>query len=341
MAVKYQDYYEILGVDRAVSQDAVQSSYRKLARKYHPDINKDPKAEDKFKQINEAYEVLGDAENRKKYDLLGMNWHMGDDFSPPPGWGQQGPGRSTGDGGFAFDLGGFGKSNVGDSGFSDFFDSIFGGFGRSEREKDNGFSGMFNSRSTAGRTTRGRDHEAELTVSLEDAYRGGKKTISLTTTETGGDGMQRTGTKSYQVNIPQGVTDGRKLRLPGQGGKGSNGSQAGDLLLTVRIAKHGRISIDGKNLEVIVPITPWEAALGSMIRVPLVEGVAEINLPAGIESEKRIRIKGKGLGNTKDGRGDLFARIRIRVPKSLTEEERALFSELAEKSEFRPRDTSQ
>ena len=337
MPVKYQDYYELLGVDRNASQDDVQSAYRKLARKFHPDINKSSGAEDEFKRINEAYEVLGDAEKRKKYDQLGMNWQMGDDFSPPPGWEPFGD-RSTGGRSFSFDFGNAEDSRFGESGFSDFFDTLFGGFGRTERQDDGNFSVFFDGRNTSRRQSRGSDHEADLTISLEDAYRGGRKNISLKIQEAVPNGERRTSTKSYQVTIPRGVTDGKKLRLPGQGGKSAGAAKAGDLLLTVRIAKHRRFRVDGKNLETTVPVTPWEAALGSKIRVPLVDGTAEIDLPPGIESEKRIRIKGKGLGNAPEGKGDLYARVRISVPTRLTQEERELFSKLAKRSSFRPRD---
>jgi len=336
MAVTYQDYYETLGVERSAPQDKIQSAYRKLARKYHPDINKNADAEEKFKQINEAYEVLGDPEKRKKYDQLGHNWQNGDDFTPPPGWDfrTQG-GQNTGD--FSFEFG--------DSGFSDFFESLFGGFGRHTREQDDGFGGtgfsnIFGGRTRRQQAVRGQDHEAELTISLEDAYRGGKKSVTLSAVEHGPDGRPRQTTKSYQVTIPKGVTDGKRLRLPGQGGKARSASgtvAAGDLYLTVRIGAHPRFSVHGKDIEVNVPVTPWEAALGSTIQVPLVQGSAEITLPEGIESGKRIRLKGKGLGNQKEGRGDLYARIQVMVPKNLTAKEKELFEQLAKTSSFKPR----
>jgi curved DNA-binding protein len=338
MAVTYQDYYEILGLQRSAKQNEIQSAYRKLARKYHPDVNKSPDAEDKFKRINEAYEVLGDAEKRKKYDQLGMNWQMGDDFSPPPGWDFR---SSTGSrrarpetNGYSFSFDGFDGN-----GFSDFFETLFGGFGRHTREEDVGPSGMFNRRpsgSATGRRRTGVDHEAEIEISLEEAYRGSRKTVTLSAVEAGPDGRERTTTKSLQLKIPEGVTDGKRLRLPGQGAKPGNGEGPGDLYLTVRIAKHPRFTVRGKHLETVVRVTPWEAALGSKIEIPLVAGSAEVTLPPGIESEKRIRIKGKGLGGS-DGRGDLYARIRIVVPGKITDRERELYTELSKVSEFRPR----
>lgn len=326
MAVKYQDYYEILGVPRNASQDTIQSTYRKLARKYHPDINNAKGAEDKFKQIGEAYEVLGNAEKRKKYDQLGKNWHMGEDFSPPPGWSSAATGntgRSTG--GFEFE--GFG------SGFSDFFDTLFGGFGRSRDEDEDpvtyAFSGQFN--------RKGQDHEAELTIPLDDAYRGARRSISLKTVVSDGSGRQRTINKTYDVQIPKGVTEGKRLRLGGQGGDGSGEGKRGDLYLTIHIAPHAQFRVSGKDIEVDVPVTPWEAALGAKVSVPLVEGSAQITLPPGIESGRKIRVRNKGLGGSGADSGHLYALIKIVVPDNLSPEERRLFEELAKVSKFSPR----
>lgn len=338
MAVKFQDYYETLGISRDASQEQVQSAYRKLARKYHPDINKDSGAEEKFKKINEAYEVLKDPEKRKKYDQLGENWQSGDDFTPPPGWenfdfgqGSRGRQRTQGaPGGFNFSFDG------GGGGFSDFFESLFGGLG-----------GFGDARATQGRQRRspfgeqwsqpGQDHEAELTISLEDAYRGGKKSVSLQTAETDADGRVRQSTRTYQVAIPKGVTNGKRLRLSGQGGSGSAGGKSGDLYFTIRIAPHPVFRVSDKDLETDVPVTPSEAALGATISVPLVSGSAQIKIPAGIASGKKIRLKGKGLGNAKEGRGDVYAVIKIVVPKDLSERERELYKDLAEASQYNPR----
>ena len=333
MAVTYQDYYKTLGIDRKASQDEIQSAYRKLARKYHPDVNQKPGAEEKFKNINEAYEVLGEPENRKKYDQLGMNWKMGQEFTPPPGWNRSFRGASGGPtgGGFRFS---FDDADEGNSGFSDFFDSLFGGLGRQEREGDTGFSGLFNRRRPG--SNRGQDHDVELEISLEDAFVGGKRNITLATQNDAGS--QSGTTKSFYVTIPKGVADGKRLRLQGQGGQGAGGGNAGDLFLTIRIAKHTTYAVDGKDVEVTVPITPSEAALGATIDVPLVRGKAEIKLPAGIESDKRIRIKGRGLGTANEGKGDLYARIRIVVPPELSPRERELYEQLQKATEYRPRE---
>jgi curved DNA-binding protein len=325
MAVKYQDYYEILGVPRDASQEKIQSSFRGLARKYHPDINKEKGAEDKFKRIGEAYEVLGDPDKRKKYDQLGMNWHTGDDFSPPPGWNARSTRGPSGQGGFEFE--GFGE------GFSDFFESIFGGFGR-PRGAGPGAATF----SRTGPTARkGQDLDAELTIPLEDAYSGARRSITLKTVASDSDGRSKTVNKTLEVAIPKGVVEGKKLRLGGQGGEGSGGGKRGDLYLTIHMADHPRFRNVGKDLEVDVPVTPWEAALGAKIGVPLVEGTAQITLPSGITSGKKLRVRGKGLGGSGEERGNLYAIVKIVVPDSLSAEERRLFEELAQVSRFSPR----
>jgi curved DNA-binding protein len=319
-AVKYQDYYETLDVPRNAAQDKIQASYRKLARKYHPDLNKEKGAEERFKQVGEAYEVLGDAEKRKKYDQLGRNWHTGDDFSPPPGW--QPAGAQRGNTGFAFD--GFGE------GFSDFFDSLFGGFGKQRAPENNRgpFGAVFNKK--------GPDHEAELTIPLEDAFRGARRSISLKTTVSEGPGRSKTVNKKLEVAIPKGVSEGKRLRLGGQGGN-SAGGKRGDLYLTIHIAPHPKFRVVGSNIEVDVPVTPWEAALGGDITVPLIDGTARITLPPGITTGKKVRVKGKGLPNKGEEKGDLYATMKIVVPETLSKKEKELFQELAEISQFKPR----
>ena len=320
MAVKYQDYYEILGVPRNAPQKKIQTEYRKLARMYHPDLNKEKGAEDRFKRVGEAYEVLGDPQKRKKYDQLGRNWQMGDDFSPPPGW--QSAGAERRNGRFVFE--GFGE------GFSDFFDSLFGGFGKQRSsEKDTGpFGGVINKK--------GPDHEAELTIPLEDAFRGARRNISLKTTVSEGPGRSKTVNKKLEVTIPKGVSEGKRLRLGGQGGDGAGGER-GDLYLTIHIAPHPKFRVVGSNIEVDVPVTPWEAALGGEITVPLIDGTARITLPPGITTGKKIRVKGKGLAGKGEPSGDLYATVKIVVPDKLSTKEKKLFQELAEISQFKPR----
>jgi curved DNA-binding protein len=323
MAVKFQDYYETLGVDRKVSQEQIQAAYRKLARKLHPDVNKSPDAEEKFKRVNEAYEVLRDQEKRRRYDSLGEDWQAGQDFKPPPGWeffgarpgtGQPGAGR-----GFRFDIFGGDFEESPFSGFSDFFEMLFGaasnGHGRVRRP----------GRAAWTQAAPGPDQEAEITISLEEAHRGVRKTLALP------------GGKTLEVNIPAGATDGHRLRLRGQGGSGEGGAEAGDLYLRVRFAPHPLFRLNGQDLEVEVPVTPWEAALGARIEVPLLEGKATLKLAAGAQSGQRLRLRGKGLARRSGGQGDLYAVIRIVVPASLGQRERELYEELSQVSSFRPR----
>lgn len=332
MAVKYQDYYEILGVPRTASKDQIQSAYRKLARKYHPDINKKAGAEDKFKKIGEAYEVLKDPGKRKKYDQLGENWHMGDDFSPPPEWDTSGRSTSNRSGAFRFNFDGFEGS-----GFSDFFDILFGEdfdeFGTTRKAATDPWSELTGKE----RNRQGEDHEVEITISLLDAYRGGKKNISVKTVETTNTGQTKESVKSYEVNIPKGVSDGKRLRLSGQGGAGGPGASPGDLYFIIRISPDPRFRIRGENLETDVRVTPWEAALGARITIPMVDGSAEIKIPAGIQSGKKIRVKGKGLRGAKGKDGDLYAIVKIVVPDSLSSKEKDLFEQLSRVSSFNPR----
>lgn len=325
--MEYKDYYKILGVDKKSSKEEISRAFKKLARKYHPDLNPDDKtAEDKFKEINEAYEVLKDEEKRKLYDQLGPNWQHGQDFRPPPGY------ENVHFGGFG---GGGGAQGFDASGFSDFFETIFGGMGggmggasfRSGAGGDPFGRGGFSSR-----PRRGSDAEASLDLSLEEAYRGGSKTISLTEHEPGG----RPRTKTLNVNIPAGVKDGARIRLAGQGNPGMSGGPAGDLFLRVRIQPHGRYYLDGNNIVTDLAVTPWEAALGASVRVPTMDGEVEMKLPAGVDSGRKLRIRGRGLGQGAN-KGDLLVRVMIKSPKELTDEQRELWEKLAEASDFDPR----
>ncbi|MEW5814435.1 MAG: DnaJ C-terminal domain-containing protein [Spirochaetota bacterium] len=323
MAVKYQDYYESLGIDRSATQEEIQSAYRRRARKYHPDVNKSKDAEEKFKQIGEAYEVLKDPSKRAKYDQLGANWKAGQDFNPPPEWDFSfNPFNSTGGEAFHFD--GFGGS-----GFSDFFEMLFG--------DAFGVFGPGKKRPSSGWALKGQDQEAELTLPLEEAYRGGKKTITLESGVSGFNGRVQKKMRSFEITIPAGITDGRRLRLAGQGLPGISGGRNGDLYLKICIAPHSLFRVKERDIEMDVPVTPWEAALGAAIEVPLVAGRASLKLPAGTQTGQRIRLKGKGL-RTPDGTiGDLYAIIQIVIPKVLSRREHELFEELARISEFRPR----
>jgi curved DNA-binding protein len=323
MAVTFQDYYQTLGVNRAASQDEIRRAYRKLARKYHPDVNKAKDAEEKFKQVNEAYEVLKDPEKRKLYDQLGANWKAGQEFRPPPGWENVHFEFRGSPGAEEFDLGG---------GFSDFFEMLFGG-----RRSAMGGGGAGGRAAKATWSMAGQDHEAEITVRLEDSYYGATRTITLQGQEVDDQGRLRTTSRTYDVRIPAGVTDGSRIRLAGKGGPGIGGGSPGDLFLKARIEPHPRFRVDGHDLQVEVPVTPWEAALGATVEVPVVEGTANLKIPPGIQSGQKLRLRGKGLPRRDDRRGDLFAMVKIVVPKTLTERERELFAEMAKVSGFNPR----
>lgn len=326
MSVEYKDYYKVLGVDKSSSQDEISKAYKKLARKYHPDLNPNDKtAEDKFKEMNEAYEVLKDPEKRKLYDRLGPNWQHGQDFQPPPGFENMH---------FNFQGGGGGGAGFDASGFSDFFETIFGGMGG--RGQAGGFGGAGGDyfRQSGPRARRGRDAEAQIELSLEEAYRGGGKAISLQEQVPG----QMPRTKTLQVNIPAGVKNGAKIRLSGQGNPGMGGGAAGDLYLKIRIAPHAVYTLDDNNVVYDLPLAPWEAALGAKVRVPTLDGDVDITVPAGSDSGQKLRLRGRGLGQGAK-KGDQFVRLMLKSPKNLTDEEKALWQKLADGSSFQPRES--
>ncbi len=334
--MKFRDYYEVLGVKRDAKQDEVTRAFRKLARKYHPDVSKDKGAEDKFKEINEAYEVLGDAEKRKRYDSLGANWQQGDEFRVPPEWGSQAFGggqfaRQGRAGGMRFEFGGpSGASGAAGFGgdFSDFFEAIFGGQGFDPRH----FS------QTAGADFSPREaQQADIQLSLEDVYRGASRTISLETVEIGSSGGPQRKVRSYDVTIPAGTTDGSLIRLAGQGSRSSTSGKAGDIMLKVAIAPHRRIRVQGFDLVTELAVTPWEAALGAQIAVQGVDKSVKVKVPPGSQSGTRLRLKGLGLRKSGGERGDMFAEIKVMVPARVTGTEKELFEKLAQVSSFNPR----
>jgi curved DNA-binding protein len=315
MAVAFRDYYEVLGVPRDASEDDIRSAYRTLARKYHPDVNKDPEAEDRFKEISEAYEVLRDPEKRQRYDRLGPNWKAGQDVSGEAGFGGGfgGPNGDYGDVRVEFGTGGFGGGE-----FSDFFEGLFGARGRGRRTA--GFRGF------EGFATRGADQEAEIELSLEEAARGGRRKISL------GDG------RDYEVNIPPGVRDGQRIRLAGQGSPGVSGGPPGDLFLRARIRPHPRFRLEGRDIYVDLPVTPWEAVLGATVEVPTLDGTSRVKVPPGSSTGRKLRLRGEGFPGPRGGHGDFYAVIKIEVPRRPTPEERELFERLAQVSRFNPRE---
>ncbi|MDR2893494.1 MAG: DnaJ domain-containing protein [Deltaproteobacteria bacterium] len=322
MAVEYKDYYKLLGVSRDASKDEISKAYKKLARKYHPDLNQgDAKAEEKFKDINEAHEVLKDQEKRRLYDQLGSNWQHGQNFQRPPGF-------------EGFNFGGFGGGSFGQAGgagfdassFSDFFETLFGGAGGAGRGGQGQSFGPDPFGGFSQRARRGRDIEAELGLSLEEAYHGGRKTVNLNTGQ---------GQRVLEVTIPAGVKEGARIRLSGQGDPGIGG-QAGDLYLKIKLLPHAKFSLEQNNLVHDLALAPWEAALGAKVRVPTLDGEVEINIPAGSSSGKKLRLRGKGLGSGA-AKGDEFIRMSIRVPESLTDEEKELWERLAAVSQFKAR----
>ncbi len=326
MPVQYKDYYEILGVPRTAGDEEIKKSFRKLARQYHPDVAKDKKkAEEKFKEINEAYEVLGDPAKRKKYDELGANWKSGADFRPPPGWenftgGQTFRGRGAGAQEFEFHFGG--------TGFSDFFEELFGsrmrggagGFGRAAGFADEELA------------ERGRDIEGDILVTLEEAMRGSVRTVNVR--HQAGRAVK---TETHQVKIPPGVTGGQKLRVAGRGEAGSGGGEAGDLYLRVRLAKHPDFDVEDHDLIYEAELAPWEVVLGANLSVPALDGRVNIKIPPGTQNGQKLRVRGRGLPGRNGTRGDLIIVARIAVPAKVTEVEKKLWEQLARESKFNPR----
>jgi curved DNA-binding protein len=303
MAVEYKDYYQVLGVPRDAGQDEIRRAYRKLAREYHPDLNRDSDAEERFKEVGEAYEVLADPDKRARYDQLGAQWRARE--------------RASDTGNFEdfFARQGFGGDDVrvefGDGDFSEFFERVFGD-------------------GAAARTSgplRGLDREAVLDLSLEEALAGGRRRLSL---EDGG---------RLDVNIPAGVRQGQRIRLANQGAAGRNGGPSGDLYLRVRLKPHPTFRRRGDDLDLDLPVAPWEASLGATVPVPTLTGTAQVRVPAGSSSGRRLRLRGRGLPKQGGGHGDLHAIVRITVPKHLSDEERDLFEKLAEVSGFDPRES--
>jgi curved DNA-binding protein len=333
MSVDYKDYYGTLGVSKGASQDDIQRAYRKLARKYHPDINKTPEAEGKFKEINESYEVLKDSDKRSKYDRFGSAWKQAQRTgAPPPGFedlfSQFGFGGSGGGGGGRGGFGGFGGRGTriefdGGSGspFSSFFETLFGAAAVPGAGGGWGPAG-------ASPTGAGLDHEAKITLSLEEAGRGGKREIQLSDPATGKK-------KTLRVSIPRGIRPGQKIRLGGQGG--GAGGRRGDLYLTVDLLPHPNFKLDGANLTTHLPVTPWEAALGGEARIDTLDGAVTVRVPSGSSSGRKIRLRGKGFPAGGGTNGDLLAEIRVMVPETLTDEQRELFEQLKEASDFDPR----
>jgi curved DNA-binding protein len=325
--MKFRDYYEVMDVSRTASADEIKRAYRKLARKFHPDVSKETNAEAKFKELQEAYEVLKDPEKRKAYDQLGQNWKAGQEFRPPPDWGRD---FNFGDAARGARRG---RARGGDrtADFSDFFSELFGGGGPFGRTQSPGGR-------PGGFAAAGQDHVARVEIELEDAYRGTQRMIELSATEVTPDGDVVVKPRSLRVSIPAGVTHGQRIRLGGQGGSGFGGGPAGDLYLEIALRPHRQYEVDGRNVTTTVPVAPWEAALGETIAVPTLGGPVEMKLPAGASSGQKLRLRGRGLpGNPA---GDEFIVLRIVMPPD-SPRARELFEQMKRELRFDPRGDAQ
>jgi curved DNA-binding protein len=322
MAVQFKDYYEILGVPRTATADEIKKAFRKLARIHHPDVAKNKTAgEARFKEINEAYEVLGDAEKRQKYDQLGANWEHGAEFTPP-GQGAYHRRGNFQEGPSPFEFSG--------TGFSDFFEAFFSG----SRDHPGSFRRTSPHADGATMAVRGQDVEADILVTLEEALRGATRQITVRRQDEFGEKVR---TDTYQVKIPAGVREGKRIRLTGQGSPGRAGGPAGDLFLRVRLAKHPNFSVEGSDLRYDVELAPWEAVLGKQVKIPTLDGSANLNIKPGTQAGAVLRLRGLGLPKEGAKRGDLYAAVSIEVPPSVTDEEKKLWEQLAAKSAFNPR----
>lgn len=310
--MQYKDYYGILGVGRDASADEIKRAWRKLARKYHPDVSKEPDAAERMKEVNEAYEVLGDEKKRGAYDQIGQDWRAGQEFRPPPNW----------DTGFEF-FGGPGAASRTGSDYSDFFESLFGGM----RARAGG--------RTQGSSGRGEDHHAKIVVDLDDALRGAMRQVALRTPQPDASGVVRLAERVLNVRIPKGVRDGQMIRLAGQGNPGSAGGPAGDLYLEVSYRPHRLYRPEGRDLYLTLPVTPWEAALGATLRAPTPEGSVDLHLPPNTANGRKLRLKGRGLpGNPA---GDLYVIVQVVLPEANTEKARQLYTTMARELAFDPR----
>jgi len=311
----FKDYYEIIGVKKDATQAEIKRAYKKLARKYHPDVSKEADAEVRFKELGEAYEALKDPEKRAAYDQLGKNWKAGEDFNPPPDW----------DAGFEFNGGGFTGGN--DADYSDFFESLFG----------HGFQG--GQRQPQGRQRayqqRGEDHHAKVSIDLEDAYQGATRSIMLQSPEIDSNGHVINKQRTLNVKIPKGVKQGQRIRLSGQGSAGMGAAPAGDLYLQVEFNPHGLYRVQGHDVYLDVPVTPWEAALGASIKVPTPTGAVDLKIAEGTPNGRKMRLKGKGIPAKTPG--DLYIIIQFTLPPAESDEAKALYKKMQQELHYNPR----
>ncbi|MCG2634641.1 MAG: DnaJ domain-containing protein [Gammaproteobacteria bacterium] len=312
--MEFKDYYEVMGVKRDATQDEIKRAYRKLARKYHPDVSKEADAEARFKELGEAYEVLKDPEKRAAYDQLGANWKNGQEFRPPPDWDQ----------GFEFQGGGFTGADTAQ--FSDFFESLFG------RE---GFDGAYSRQTQRGFHSRGEDSHSKILIDLEDAYQGAKRTFTLKHTELGPDGRPQVQERRLNVTIPKGVRQGQHIRLAKQGSAGAGKGDAGDLYLEVEFQPHRLYHVEDRDVFINLPVAPWEAALGATIEVPTPAGPVGLKIPADSSSGRKLRLKGRGIPAKTPG--DLYVVLQVVLPKADTDKARAAYEAFEKALKFNPR----
>jgi len=310
--VEYRDYYQTLGVPREATIDEIKKAYRKLARKYHPDVSKEPDAETRMREVNEAYAVLSDAEKRAAYDQLGRSYRPGQEFHAPPGW----------DAGFEFSGRGFSDAEAAQ--FSDFFSELFGHVGGRGRG--------------AAFHMRGEDHHARILLDLEDAYAGALRQISLRVPRIDARGHVAVDTRTLNVKVPKGIREGQIIRLGGQGSPGMGEAKPGDLLLEVQFRSHARYRVDGRDLHVALPVAPWEAALGAVVPVDVPDGRLQVRIPAGAQSGRVLRVRGRGIPS--DPPGDLLLEIRVVLPEATTPKAKELYETMARELAFDPRHAS-
>ncbi len=306
--MKFKDYYALLGVSRGATADEIKRAYRRLARKYHPDVSKEPDAEERFKEVQEAYEVLKDVEKRAAYDQVGSGFRAGQDFRPPPGWAS------------GFEFSGPGAAG----GFSDFFEQLFGAAG-----------GPGARRAGRGFERRGEDHHAQIELSLEQAHAGGSHPIELRAPRAGPDGRVELRTNRLNVKLPRGVTDGQVIRLAGQGSPGSSGGGRGDLYLKVALRRHPLFTVDGRDVSLTLPVAPWEAALGATVNVPTLDGPVDLRVPAGSRAGQKLRLKGRGLGGTAGS--NQFVLLQVVLPPADSDRARDFYETMRRELPFDPR----
>ena len=307
--MEFKDYYQVLGVEKTAPADEIKKAYRKLARKFHPDVSKEPDAEKRMKEVNEAYAVLSDPEKRAAYDQLGSRWQTGQDFQPPPGW----------DAGFEFSGDGAHGAQAAD--FSDFFASLFGRAGRD--------------RGAGDYQMRGGDHHAKILIDLPDAYHGATRTIALRAAKLDASGRVVTEERTLNVQVPKGVKEGQHIRLAGQGSPGVGGGPAGDLYLEVHFSPDPRYRVEVRDVYQTVRVTPWEAALGASIEVPTPSGNVQVKVPAGSQTGRKLRLKGRGIPGIPPG--DLYLVLDVVLPPADTDKARQVYETMARELAFNPR----